>query len=562
MGSDRQFSFVNTLPYELITIYLHLVTTEFIITSAPIPLMDGASPSLEIMSPPISQSSPPSNICVINTDKRVFFFPVELCKTFFVCHMFPLVAYCLSLAVLMFIEQEMRDRIFRYCLAEGQGRNDESRRRGSSWDFNMFTQDSVLIRAEDWAKLTASSTSTLLRIRIETFISETAEERRGKDKKGKRFMFEDDKKKEEMERMFDAASPKSERSRQSLPETDKQDQSEHNLDSSETGEQGESGRKRDLPETDAPFQPEIDEDERGPNETEEPTEDYRSDSNGGYFGKAHYTGARHRLQRRTSVQYFSYSAGIVVNQTPSDNISAPSNIYFEPTKPILPRDKESVNQDILPNAADLEGQSDHGHRSTISKSSPGSSSASQTSSTAPPLTINLEFPPVFTWRTKTTPLVEENPISKPNSPLDNPSSGHLKLKFQSPNNPPEVLSVDEETIKNIFADTNNELLDPTTGDSSSIYKQATKKSYFDVDQAITQRYAVSLPTLIAEHPEIVPDLPSPEMMPLKNVVSRLCRLFHFFAPLSYPCAVSHKFWGAVHDLLTVRNTHSIYAYNV
>lgn len=89
MGSDRQFSFVNTLPYELITIYLHLVTTEFIITSAPIPLMDGASPSLEIMSPPISQSSPPSNICVINTDKRVFFFPVELCKTFFVCHIPP-----------------------------------------------------------------------------------------------------------------------------------------------------------------------------------------------------------------------------------------------------------------------------------------------------------------------------------------------------------------------------------------------------------------------------------------------------------------------------------------
>lgn len=117
-------------------------------------------------------------------------------------------------------------------------------------------------------------------------------------------------------------------------------------------------------------------------------------------------------------------------------------------------------------------------------------------------------------------------------------------------------------MKHISADINNELLDSTTGDSSSIYKQATKKSYFDVDQAIMQRYAVSPPTLIAKRAEIVPNLLPPEMVPLKNVVSRLCRLFHFFAPLSYSCAVSYKFWGAVHDLLAVRNIHSLYAYNV
>ncbi|KAJ9483952.1 hypothetical protein VN97_g9434 [Penicillium thymicola] len=77
-----------------------------------------------------------------------------------------------------------------------------------------------------------------------------------------------------------------------------------------------------------------------------------------------------------------------------------------------------------------------------------------------------------------------------------------------------------------------------------------------------QRYAVSLPTLIAKRAEIVPNLLPPEMVPLKNVVSRLCRLFHFFVPLSYSCAVSYKFWGAVHDLLAVRNIHSLYAYNV
>ncbi|KAJ5415211.1 hypothetical protein N7465_003906 [Penicillium sp. CMV-2018d] len=513
-----------------------IVNFQFIITSAPIPLMDGASPSLEIMSPPTSQSSPPSNICVINTDQRVFFFPVELCKTFFA----------------------MRDKIFRYCLPkEDQGCNYDNHRYGDgrhevACDFTMFTQDKVPIRAEDWTKLTASCASTLLRIHIVTFIPDTAEERRGKDKKGKKFMFQYDKKKEEMERMFDAASPKSERSRQSLSETDKQDQSERNHDASETSEQGQSERKHDLPETGEPFQPEIDENEPSRHETEESTEGYKSDWDGGDFYEVRYTGARHRLRRRTSVGSFSSSPGVVVNQRPSDNkSSAPSNIYFEPTKPILSWDKESVDQDILPNAAGLEDQSDHSHRSTTSESLSGSSSASQTSSPAHKPTINLEFPPVFTWQTKKTILVEESPISKPNRPLDNPGSDHLKSNVQSPNNPPEVLSVDEETIKHVSADINNELLDPTTGDSSSIYKQATKKSYFDVDQAITQRYGISLPTLIAEHAEIVPDLLSPEMVPLKDVVSRLCRLFHFFAPLSYPCAVSDKFWGAVHDILTI-----------
>ncbi|KAJ5202282.1 hypothetical protein N7449_004361 [Penicillium cf. viridicatum] len=497
-----------------------IVNFQFIITSAPIPLMDGASSSLEVMSPPTSQSSSPSNICVINTDQRVFFFPMEHCKTFFA----------------------MRDKIFRYCLPEGEGRNYDNHEYGNhghkvSCDFTMFTQDKVPIRAEDWTKLTASCAATLLHIRIETFIPDTAEERRGKGKKSKKYMFQDYKEKEEMERMSHVASPKPESGRQSLSGTDKQDQSE---------------QKHDLPETDEPFQPEIDEDERGQHETEEPTEDYKSDwdSRDRGFDEARYTGARHRLRRRSSVQYFSSSPGVVVNQRPDDNISAPPNIYFEPTKPIFSWDEESVDQDILSNATASEEQIGHVHRSTTSESLPGSSSASQTSSPAHPPTINLEFPPVFTWQTKKNPSIEESVISNPNRPLDNPSPDHLKSKVQSPNEPSEVLGVDEETIKLVSADINNGLLEPTDGDSWMIYKEATKKSYFDVDQAITQRYAVSLRTLIAEHAGIAPDLLSPEMVPLKYVVSRLCRLFNFFVPLSYPCTVSGKIWGAVYDLLT------------
>ncbi|KAJ9483954.1 hypothetical protein VN97_g9433 [Penicillium thymicola] len=306
----------------------------------------------------------------------------------------------------------------------------------------MFTQDKVRIRAEDWTKLTTSWTSTLLRIHVVTFIPDTAEERRGKDKKGKKFMFQHDKEKEEMDRMLDAGSPKSEQSRQRLSETDKQDQSKQNHDASETGKQGLSERKHDLPETDEPFQLEIDEDERGPQETEEPTEEYKSDWNDEDFYEVRYTGARHRLRQRTNVQSFSSSPGVVVNQRPRDNTSVPSNIYFEPTKPIFSWNKGSVDQDILPNAAGLEDQSDHNHCSITSESLPGSSSASQSSSSAHTHTINLQFPPVFTWQTKKTTLVEESPILKPNRPPDNPSSDHLKSTVQSLNNPPGDLNVD------------------------------------------------------------------------------------------------------------------------
>ncbi|CAI7570047.1 unnamed protein product [Penicillium glandicola] len=542
-----------------------IVNFQFIITSAPIPLMDGASPSLEIMSPPTSQSSSPANVCVINRDKRVFFFPVEQCKTFFA----------------------MRDKVFRYCLPEGEGhsfdnyeyearryercgyedrgyetreyrgrgyedrgyedREDRGRRyedrgyehrghqargyeprgyedprhKGNThaghrydglYDVKMFTQDKVPIRAEDWTKLTTSCESTLLRIHIETFIPESSEERRSKEKKGNNWRMP----------AFDQESSRAAEDEQSPSETDKQqDRSEKN--------------PHDPPETDEQVQSEIDEGDLD--------YEYRN------LDEARYTGARHRLRRPTRVQSLSSSPGVVINQRPGDDISAPSNIYFEPTKPVLSWDNESVDQDIIPKAPDSGEHSDHGHRSTTSESLPENSSASQTSSPYQ-LTINLQFPPVFTWQTKKRSSTEQSTLSTSNTPLGNPNPGHLNSNVQSRDKSPKVWSVDEETIKHVSAHINNELLEPTDGDSWEIYRQATTKSYFDVDRAIKERYAVSLPTLIAECAEIVPDLLSSESAALKDVVSRLCRLFNFFAPLSYPCAISGKFWGAVHDLLT------------
>ncbi|KXG51206.1 Mg2+ transporter protein, CorA-like/Zinc transport protein ZntB [Penicillium griseofulvum] len=604
---------------------------------APIPLMDGASPSLEIVSPPTIQSLSPSNICVINPDQRVFFFPVEHCKTFFA----------------------MRDRILRYCLPQIKGRRYELRPyeptrgyeprgyeprsyepprayeplrayeahgyqtshsyvprgyeaphtyesrayespraygppggyepprayethgyeprsyeaprtyeprayeprayeppraygppsgyeaprayerhprgytsheyggrgyEGDSYkgyehedrhDFKMFTEDKVPIREEDWAKLVASCTSTLLRIHIETSIPGSSEEHRRKEEKSKK----------RTKPVFFEESSEAGGYDQNPSEADKPAQFEKSHHPLETDEQ---------------IQPGIDEDERGPYEASELPDDSQSDW--GYqdrnptLDERRYTGARNRLRRHTSVRSLSPPPGVVINQRPPGDSKSPthSNIYFGPTT----------------KAAHAEGETYHSHSSTPPECLPGNSSASQNSSPARRSAINLEFPPVFTWQTRKKPSKEESTISKSNTSPDNPSPDHLNSNIQPLNKPIEISNVDEETIKHVSAHIHSELLAPIDGYGWRIYKYATTKSYFDVDQAITERYAMSLPKLIAEHPKDVSDLASPEAAALKDVVIRLCRLFNFFAPLSYPCAVSGKFWGAVHDLLT------------
>jgi hypothetical protein len=387
----------------------------------------------------------------------------------------------------------------------------------------MFTEDKIPIREEDWTKLVASCTSTLLRIHIETFIPGSSEEHRDKEEKSKKrtkpVSFEE--------------SSEAEGDEQNPSEADKPYQFEKSHHPLETDEQ---------------LRPGIDEDERGPYEAEEPAEDSQSDW--GYqdrnpiLDERRYTGARNRLRRHTSVRSLSPPPGVVINQRPpgDDKTPTPSNIYFGP----------------VTKAARAEEETDHNHSSTLPKFVPGNPSASQNSSPARRPTINLEFQPVFTWQTRKKPPKEESTISKSNTSPDKSSPDHLDSNIQPPNEPTEISSVDEETIKHVSAHIHNELLAPIDGHGwKIIYKHATTKSYFDVDQAITERYAISLPKLIAEHPKDVSDLVSTEAAALRDVVIRLCRLFNFFAPLSYPCAVSGKFWGAVHDLLTVGNIQSL-----
>ncbi|KAJ5205556.1 Mg2+ transporter protein CorA-like/Zinc transport protein ZntB [Penicillium cf. griseofulvum] len=546
-----------------------IVNFQFIITSAPIPLMDGASPSLEIVSPPTTPSSSPSNICVINPDQRVFFFPVEHCKTFFIedrryeprayepprayesrgyeargyesSHVYeprgyePPYAYESPRAYEPPRAYEFPrayeprgyeprgyepphayeargygprgyepprayepprpyeprgyepsrayiPRPREYTSHEYGGRGYEGKsykdheydareygghRHEDRPDFKMFTQDKVPIREEDWTKLVASCTSTLLRIHIETFIPESSEEHRGKEKKGNKWT----------KPVFFEESSEAGGNGQNPSEADKPAQFEKSYHPLETDEQ---------------VQSEIDEDERDPYEAEELTEDSQADWGYQYknliLDEPRYTRARHRLRRHTSFH--------------ATRIRTRKLIF-------LP--------ELFP---------------------------------CPSTHYQLGISASLYLADEKKPSKEESTISKSNTLPDNTSPNRLNSHTQTPNESTEISSVDEETINHVSAYIHSELLAPTGGNVWKIYKQATTKSYFDVDQAIKQRYAISLPTLIAEHAENVPDLLSSEEAALKVVVIRLCRLFNFFAPLSYPCAVSGKFWGAVHDLLT------------
>lgn len=159
----------------------------------------------------------------------------------------------------------------------------------------------------------------------------------------------------------------------------------------------------------------------------------------------------------------------------------------------------------------------------------------------------MDFPPVFTWPVGRRQATEGTPGATcldTSTATNGPSPGK-----GSPNR--------HETIEHVLSHVHKQLLEGGTKGHAEIYAKGTASSYFEVDKLVKEQWSASLSTLNAtvEQNRNISSLP-PWGMKLQQVVGGLCRLFNFFVPLAYPCAVADKFWGAIHDLLTVRRRYA------
>ncbi|KAJ5480061.1 hypothetical protein N7530_005570 [Penicillium desertorum] len=497
-----------------------IVNFEVLITSAPMSLVDRTSSSLEIMDPPASKSLSPSIICVVDPIQRQFFFPMENCKTFFA----------------------MRHSIIEHCLPPKYN--------SRGYDFELRTSDKMVIKAEDWAKVTTSHGSTVFRVHVQVLSPESSKERseKGHSKTSLSPM-------REAKLLTDKASANS----------DYQDRGkirdEAKFEEQEPLEEKPLGHK-------SLAHDQSDEEEQESSEQEKSDEDEKKGGTLFKYAQSVLSSGAEGIVRRSQLQMrpIPPSSGLVVNQSPNGNpngnLPSASNIYFEPAIPSLPPGKGSATHEKpVPNDPkddNYENQNSEGsqnfRRSATLDSVFGESSITQPSSHNMKQRISLEFPPVFTWPVGNKSVNRESSRSgegiKGHS-RDNPGDeSSPKSKAQFSNEISETSSPQEETIEHVSSHINRQLL----GDGSKareIYERGTTKTYFDADKAIRQQWAVSLPSLIGTVGQSEdPGLPHWETA-LREIVISLCRLFNFFVPLAHPCTVGSKFWGAIHDLITI-----------
>ncbi|KAJ5777604.1 hypothetical protein N7520_000850 [Penicillium odoratum] len=151
----------------------------------------------------------------------------------------------------------------------------------------------------------------------------------------------------------------------------------------------------------------------------------------------------------------------------------------------------------------------------------------------------MRFPPVFTW-----------PVGKRPSEQSEDSDDQMDT-LSAPESDKETQSLDEDTIKHVCSHIDGALQESDRDRRRRIYEEASAMSFFEVDKAISQRWAISFSTIISAGQDKETNELPPWEKTLKEVVSGLCRLFNFFIPLGYPCVIADKFWGAINDLVTI-----------
>lgn len=440
------------------------------------------------MDSPAQNLSSPSVICVVDPRQRVFFFPLELCKTFLVSHIFLLL---INLSWSNVFYKTMRHNVKEHCLSakckepyERQYRRYHSARNDygppvriiekcephePQHDFDLLTTDMKVIQAEDWPRVTTSPTSAIVRIHVK-LVSPTPPKRHRKERFSKGY--------DETSRVYIAPGDE---------------------------------RRFEAQEYSSPYSRIV-------------------------INRSH-----ERIVRRPT----GITPAIPDLYIPPP-AAKPTSLKIDPTS--HQKDKSHETQDSgdkpYPTRRGVKFDSLRGESLVFTDQS--------TVERKP--TINTGFPPVFTWPVTKRPSGASENINCQikNSSIESPdpeSGKNVHPLLQET----EAQYTHEDIIKHVSTHIDGELRESIRGTSRLIYQDATEFSFFEVEKAIVERLGVSISfTVIAGvgKEKGASDLP-PWKTTLKEVVSSLCRLFNFFVPLAYPCVVGDKFWGAIHDLITV-----------
>ncbi|KAJ6102931.1 hypothetical protein N7486_005358 [Penicillium sp. IBT 16267x] len=262
---------------------------------------------------------------------------------------------------------------------------------------------------------------------------------------------------------------------------------------------------------------------------------------------------RHYLwQEKRRMQPVTSLSGLVVNKKPDDTPSSDSNIYFQPaaTNAFSQNEVSVEGSQELNYGSSIQTEQIEDQPRPLDRSSTFGSLLADASTLPPPspdhrTEISLDFPPVFTWPSGKKASVEKDTVS----------AEHLRSVMESRETSiaaTHILNNDEETIRHVSSYINKQLLELGEETDQEIYKAATISSHFHADQVIRKQWATPLPTLLANSKQVgnASTLP-PWEATLKESIVGLCRLFNFFVPMEFPCDVTKRFWGAIHDLVTI-----------
>ncbi|KAJ6013243.1 Mg2+ transporter protein CorA-like/Zinc transport protein ZntB [Penicillium herquei] len=255
-------------------------------------------------------------------------------------------------------------------------------------------------------------------------------------------------------------------------------------------------------------------------------------------------------------------SGIVVNDEPKITQPPEENIYFEPRRqPTSIKENESIAEDRNVENKKRD-QKDHVGKepSPVKRSGTFDSFFNDSSASSPSgekiTGLKLDFPPVFTWSTDRKPPPEESSTEdttlESSSPPSHPAQSTVESKETSATFREATLNANHESLQHVSSHLHDQLLEVVKLSSQAIYRAASVSSNLEAGQALRNQFDVHLNFLIySDRPLKTGQDPVTWDSSLKSSIGGMCRLLNFFIPLEFLCDVTTRFWGGIHDLITI-----------